>query len=485
MSGARLGSAKSSVKDSCEHASPRMGGDKFVTRQGVEAIAARAASPPSAFAEPAVDSTADMALDRHRDDEASVRFIDVLRSRVFLALYVAETQSIIGDQLARVALSVLVFQRTHSTSQTALTYALTFLPAIAGGALLSGLGDRFAERTVLVCCDVARAALLLAMAVSGLPIGVLFALLTVVVFVGPAFTSAEVSLVATVLDSEHYRVATGLRMITNQVAQVAGFAVGGVIVSLVSPQWALRLDACSFALSALVIAYGTRTASGRVSPGLQRPGTPKLGIGVVLRVIRADRRLRANVGLAWLAGFFIVPEGLAAPYAAAIGGNTASVGVLLTAIPAGSVVGAYIVLRRVRPVLRTRVVGIMAVLTGLPLVACAANPNLPASVALWCLSGVFAAYLLDVVTSVVQLTPPDRRSRMVGLVGAGLVGVQGIGLIVFGIAAAHIGVAPAIATAGGIGAVLAVPLAVALLRNSHVSPLNPGGTEVYESACGS
>ncbi len=428
-----------------------------------------------------MDNAHDVAPNGGRDDERSVRFIDVLHTRVFLALYVAETQSIIGDQLARVALSVLVFQRTHSTSETALTYALTYLPAIAGGAFLSGLGDRFPQRTVLVCCDVARAALLAVMAFSGLPIGVLFALLTIVVFLGPAFTAAEVSLVAAVLDTEGYRVATGLRMITNQLAQVTGFAVGGVIVSLLSSQWALRLDACSFALSAVVIAWGTRTVAARVSHGLKGSATPKMALGTIIRVLRTDRRLRANVGLTWLAGFFVVPEGLAAPYAAAIGGDTASVGILLAAIPVGSVVGAYIVLRRVPPLLRTRVVGIMAVLTGLPLVACVGSPNLPASLALWCLSGVFAAYLLDVVTSVVQLTPPDRRSRVVGLVGAGLLGVQGIGLIVFGVAAAHIGTGPAIATAGGIGTILAVPLAVALRRGRGDQPAEPDVPKVTES----
>jgi predicted MFS family arabinose efflux permease len=305
--------------------------------------------------------------------------------------------------------------------------------------------------------------LLAAMALPGLPIGVLFALLIFVVVLGPAFTAAEVSLVAAVLEGERYRVATGLRMITNQLSQVAGFAVGGVIVSWVSSQWALRLDACSFALSAVVIAYGTRSASAQVSRG---PALPKIGIAAIGRILRADRRLRAYVGLAWLAGFFVVPEGLAAPYAAAIGGNSASVGILLMAIPAGSVVGAYLVLRRVRPAARSRAVGLMAVLTGVPLVGCIATPNLPASLGLWCLSGVFAAYLLDVVTSVVQLTPPDRRSRMVGLVGAGLIGVQGIGLIVFGLVAARVGPGPAIALAGGMGAVLAVPLALALRRES-------------------
>jgi hypothetical protein len=41
-----------------------------------------------------------------------------------------------------VALAVLVFERTGSPGQTALTYALTFLPAVLAGPLLPGLADR-------------------------------------------------------------------------------------------------------------------------------------------------------------------------------------------------------------------------------------------------------------------------------------------------------------------------------------------------------
>ena len=393
------------------------------------------------------------------------QFVDVLRSRVFRALYLAETQSILGDQLARVALSVLVFERTNSTTETALTYALTFLPAIAGGAFLSGLGDRFGPRTVMVCCDLLRAGLLATMALSGMPIAGLFGLLTVVVVLGPAFTSAELSLIAAVLDRERYRVATGLRMITSQLGQVAGFALGGAIVTLLSPQWALRLDACSFAFSAVLIAYGARAKSTVAPPGHSPLANPSVSLAAVMSVLRSDRHLRALVGLTWLAAFFVVPEGLAVPYATAIDGSTAHIGILMAAIPAGSVVGSYIVLRRVRAADRTRIVGLMAFLTGLPLVACVASPGIVASIVLWLLSGIFAAYLLDVMTSLVQLTPADQRGRVIGLVGAGLTGVQGLGLIVFGVAADHIGVGVAIAVAGAIGSALAAPLAAALRRS--------------------
>ncbi|MEK8143947.1 hypothetical protein NKH18_24490 [Streptomyces sp. M10(2022)] len=61
----------------------------------------------------------------------------------FRTLWTAYAQSVLGDQLARVALSLLVFERTQSAGWTAATYALTTLPALLSGVLLSGLADRF------------------------------------------------------------------------------------------------------------------------------------------------------------------------------------------------------------------------------------------------------------------------------------------------------------------------------------------------------
>lgn len=60
-----------------------------------------------------------------------------LRVREFRALWSAELLSVGGDPLPRVALAVLVYGRTGSAAWAAATYALTFLPALLGGVLLS------------------------------------------------------------------------------------------------------------------------------------------------------------------------------------------------------------------------------------------------------------------------------------------------------------------------------------------------------------
>ena len=61
------------------------------------------------------------------------RWRDVFGHAEFRALFLAGVLSVAGDQLARVALSVLVFERTESAGLTALTYALTYVPDLVFG----------------------------------------------------------------------------------------------------------------------------------------------------------------------------------------------------------------------------------------------------------------------------------------------------------------------------------------------------------------
>jgi MFS family permease len=72
-----------------------------------------------------------------------VTFRAVFAVREFRAIWAAEALSQVGDQLARVALAVLVYDRTESAALAGLTYALTLAPAFLGGVVLSGLADRF------------------------------------------------------------------------------------------------------------------------------------------------------------------------------------------------------------------------------------------------------------------------------------------------------------------------------------------------------
>src|ERR1700727_2220762 len=97
-----------------------------------------------------------------------VTFRRVFGVREFRYLWLAQVLSVAGDQLARVAMTVLVYDRTRSAFWAAATYAVTLVPWIFGGLALSGLADRLPRREVMVACDLARVVLVCVMALLSL-----------------------------------------------------------------------------------------------------------------------------------------------------------------------------------------------------------------------------------------------------------------------------------------------------------------------------
>src|SRR5664279_2468878 len=167
----------------------------------------------------------------------------------FRVLWLADVLSLLGDQLARVALAVLVFGRTGSALLTGLVYALSFLPALVGGPLLAGLADRLPRRRLMVSCDLARGLVVAVMAAPGAP------------------------LLPDVLPDDRYVLASAINNITDQGAQVLGFAVGGGLAAVLGSSMTLGIDAATFVASALLLQLGLahRPAPSDPKEGRGRP----------------------------------------------------------------------------------------------------------------------------------------------------------------------------------------------------------------------
>jgi len=357
-------------------------------------------------------------------------FTAVLRLREFRLLWLADIQSLLGDQVARVALSVLVFDSTHSGLATAAVYALTYLPALLGGVLLGHLADRLPRRALLIFGDLVRAALLAAMTIPHLSIGVLASLLVLSVLVGTPWKAAESALVVDILPTSDYPMGLGLRAATSQAAQLAGFAAGGLAVAAIGSRTALAVDAVTFLISAIVIRVGVRLRPPVIHLAPQPPGE-FAGVRhrawlTGPRAVFGDPRLRTLLAFSWLLGLIVVPEGLAAPYAAQLGGGAQSVGVLLASGPAGVLIGTVIYTRWLSASTRAALLGPFAAATGLPLVLCLATPGIAVSCLLWALAGTFTGYQVQVVTEFVETIAPQVRGQGIAIASAGLLGAQGI-----------------------------------------------------------
>jgi predicted MFS family arabinose efflux permease len=388
----------------------------------------------------------------------------VFRIPEFRTLWFAELVSVAGDQLARVGLSVLVYGRTGSPAWAALTYALTFLPALAGGVLLGRLADRHPRRTVMVVCDAARVVLVAAMALPGVPLPVVCALLVAVVLLGTPHAAAQGALLPEVAPGAALEKALAVRHVTNQAAQVGGFAVGGLLVALLSPAAALGLNAATFAVSALVLRLGLAARPVPVPDGGGLPAPPaaswladaREGLRTVLR----DPRRRVLAAMVWLVGCSVVPEALAVPYAEQLGLDTSAAGILMAADPAGSVLGVWAFTRFVPERLRPGAVGPLAVAAAIPLSLCALAPGLGATILLWAVAGACAtACLVQCQADFVRATPPHLRGRAIGVAASGLIGAQGLAMLLGGWAAEAWGTRSAVAACGILGFGLAVVLA--------------------------
>ncbi|MFE5090741.1 MFS transporter [Streptomyces sp. NPDC056638] len=382
----------------------------------------------------------------------------------FRTLWAAYAQSILGDQLARVALSLLVFERTDSPGWTAATYALTTLPALLSGVLLSGLADRFPRRTVMIGCDLVRTVLVGLMALPGTPLPLLAGLLVLAQLAEAPFGAAQGALLPTVLGEQRYERGQRVMLITHQAGQLVGFAGGGVLVAWLGSHVSLGVNAVTFLLSATLVRFGVKA---RPAAGADARKT-RLGtqVGSAAALIWSDRRLRSLVALGWLAGFVVLPEGLAAPFADEVGGDAASVGLLLAAHPAGMVLGAALLGRaQVGDEWRRRLLGPLAVGANLPLLIYWLGPGIGVAVLVLMASGVCSAYQITAGATFVLLTPADQRGQALGLARSGLIAMQGIGVAMGGLAAELSGSsADTIGASGVLGVLCAIPVAVAWSR---------------------
>jgi MFS family permease len=251
---------------------------------------------------------------------------------------------------------------------------------------------------------------------------------------------------------------------------------------------ALLGNAVSFALSAVLVRAGLRDRPGpgaadgddRGAASADAPVGGLRGVVPALTEIATDPRRRALVFLAWLVGWYVVPEALAAPYADQVGAGPAVVGLLMAADPQGSVVGEWLFLRFVPAEARARLVGVLAAGAGIPLVFCLFRPAIPLTLLLWAVSGMLStAYLLQTQASFVRATPPVGRGRAIGVAASGIIAAQGAAVLIGGVLADLWDPATAIAVAGAVGVLLSSGVAVAWHRANRRS--ETAGTTVLAS----
>jgi len=411
-------------------------------------------------------------------------FREVFAVREFRAVWFSQVLSVTGDRLALVALTLLVFDRTGSPLLSGLVYASGYLPWVVGGLFLSELADRYPRRTVMVVCDAVRAVLVAIMVVPHVPVWALVALLFVATMFAPPFDSARAAITADILSGERYVLGTAITQTTFLAGQAIGAVAGGVAVAFLGVRPALAIDAATFVLSALLVGLGTRArpaaarpeqaqseqAQSKQAQSKQAQPSPLARMQAGLRLVFTDRALRTLLLFGWLVVFYTIPEGIAAPYAAGLGGGSIAAGLVIASTVVGTTIATPLFSRFVGPRRRIDLMGPLAVLTCATLVLTALRPGLAASLVIFSLSSVFGTYQLAANTAFVIRVPNERRAQAFGIASMGVIVGQGAAFVAAGAAAEVLTPAAVIAIGGALGTVVALVLT---LRWRRVSP--PGG----------
>ncbi|HEY2580068.1 MAG TPA: MFS transporter [Streptosporangiaceae bacterium] len=394
-------------------------------------------------------------------DQAAERatYRDVFGVAEFRVLWLAQLLSVAGDQLARVALTVLVYDRTRSPFLAAVTYAVTIIPVFAGSLLLAGLADRLPRRTVMILCDLARAALVLVMVIPGMRLIALVVLLfAVTLFTGP-FSAARSAIYPDILTGDRYVLGTAVTMTTYQFAQVTGFAVGGALVGFLGARVCLAADAVTFAASALLVRFGVaaRPAATAIAGQMFAPVADAIAGA---RLVFSRPALRTPMLFGWLATFIVIPEGLAAPLAHWLHGGDVLVGLILAATALGISVGSVTFSRLIGPDRRGAWMGPLAVASSLLLMLMAVHLTAQSTLLVLFASGTCTCFQMAANAAFVIATPPQQRSLAFGLAQAGIYLGQGGAVIVAGAAAARYAPPVVVAVGGTIGTAAALILTV-------------------------
>jgi Major Facilitator Superfamily len=400
-----------------------------------------------------------------------MRYRELFAERDFTALLVADVLSIVGSYLSRLAVSALVFARTDSVALTAVSFAVSYAPYLFSP-WLSTYADRFAGRPILIACDLARAVLTLVVVLPGLPMPVLLTTLFVVSACRIPFGAARLALLAQILTPRAFPAGNALVSSARQGLQVAGFAVGGLVISIIGTRPAIAFDAATFAVSGLIaiLFLSRRPASWIDKPGaggepVSRPGTILGSAREGLRAVTGDRRMRWLLALLGVGpAILVVSEGLAVPFAHQLGGGTTLAGVVMAAPPLGTVLG-LLGYGRLPPAAQERLciplagAGVAGV--GIAGAVAWTTAWTVATLVLLTLAGVSLAYLNAIQSEIAASVPVALRGRVFGLANAVLQLCQGAAVVVAGLVAASLRVAPALVAVAAVGL---VPVALAAIR---------------------
>lgn len=343
--------------------------------------------------------------------------------RTFYTIVLTQTFSMIGSRISGLAIGFWIFAETGEATPLTLVAFFSALPMVLASAFSGVMADRWDRRYVMVISDVGQAVatvfLLLSFMSGAFEIWHLYVLSFIQsifgVFQGPAF---QASITMLIPDNQRDR-ANAIQQMVGPASGIIAPAIAGVIYALVGVIGAIVIDLLTF-LVAIVVIFAVRiprpteTEEGRLMKGTVWQEM----IGGFKYLFK--RRVLFGMVLYVSLLNFLVPGAmvLSTPYILARTGSEATLGVLLSIMNVGGLLGGIVisVWGGTRPRIYTVLVSMM--FSGLAIIGIGLSQN-PITLGLSMFLMMFPiAFVNAPYMSIIQAkVAPDVQGRVFAVMG--------------------------------------------------------------------
>ena len=386
-----------------------------------------------------------------------------LRQHNFALLGFGGLISMAGDWMLFIALPIYVYQLTNSTLATSIMFMVSMVPRIVFGSVAGVFVDRWERKRTMVVTNLLLALGLLPLLLvqsaewEWLVYVVGFTQACISQFFGPA----ENALLPRLVSEDRLVTANALNSLNNNLARLAGPALGGFAAGLLGLPGVVLIDSASFVIAAAMIALITVTSKVERDPAVTQDGAaPWLTVWrewlAGLRLIRRERALATLIGVTAITAF---GEGIFGVMIIVfvdqvLRGGALELGWLMSAQAVGGLLGGVVigwVGRRVPPAL---LLGGSALLFGigdlLIVNAPLFFPSVLLTIVLFILVGIPGVGFGSSMTTLFQtLVADEYRGRVFGAFGTTLSLLSLIGMAFAGAAGDALGVIPVLNIQGG------------------------------------
>ncbi len=382
------------------------------------------------------------------------------RDRNFLTLWGGQALSQFGAQITELALPVLAVLLLNATEfEIGVLNAAGVLAFLVVGLPAGAWIDRLRKRRVMIAADLVRALALATLPVLALlDVLEIWHMVAVALVMGVATVFFDVSyqsIIPSLVRGNQIAEANGKLESTQQLAGLAGPAIGGWLVGVLAAPFAILITVGTYVASFFALLF-TRDHEPRRAAGDHEPLVREIAEG--LRWVFGNPLLRRIVGTTGVANFFGTFAGTLYPIFVlrTLGLGPEVLGVVLSLSAVGGVLGAVATPRIVARIGEARAIPVSAIAFGfapisLPLVAVFPELAVPLLIAGGFLTSfTVLLYNITQVTFRQRITPPRLLGRMNASIRFVVWGVMPIAALLAGALGTWIGVVPTlwIAAAG-------------------------------------